>query len=91
MTIQTTCRLAGCTRLVSRAKLCRPHFITDALQWDLQADEIRQVPLGRLTRDELRALAEETRGATDIGGILTACIGIAPQAFHTDHKKDRPP
>lgn len=88
MTSVQTCREADCGRTVCRAQRCRPCFIARSLGWTISADELRSVPLGRLTDAELRQLRRETQGASSVTDILTVLIRIAPQALTSSVTED---
>lgn len=83
MTTYPTCRHEGCSRMVSRDGHCRPHFIREVMGWKLREEELRRIPLGLLTDDQLRRLRKGTSGARDAATILAAIKEIDGMDFDT--------
>lgn len=81
MTRLSRCRLPECDHRVTRAGYCRPHFISDYLGWTLRGHDIREVPLGRLSAAELKALRKDTFGEHKLWRVLQALGDIAPHAL----------
>lgn len=80
------CRCEGCGRMVSREGYCRSHFISEHMGWTIGAEDLRRVPLGRLTDAQLDALRMRTHGQRSIEAILEACFSIMEEAEWTSHR-----
>ena len=67
--------------MVSRNGQCRPCFIKKYLEWTLTDAELRAVPLGVLTTEQLKELRRQTRCQRDVKQVLRVLMVIAPKAL----------